>query len=376
MTQQVQLPARFQNRQNRRQVVQSVVQGLGMASPPYVSIKGGSFTLVDGNGEQEPVETKWLDCVIIDTNLPSRVFWGEKVYNPNSDVYEPPVCFSDNGIGASAQSAHPQSASCMTCDQNKWGSAISKATGKGVKACHVIKKVAVFPVIGAVGPDGTYQPTETYDFPFLLRVPVMSHENLRAYSAKFAGQDFDVSEVVTRVTFVHGQVGQLDFAAAGFTDEGTEAQVQKFLDARITDALVGRGDVPWNGVTQGTQIAPRTAETVARIEQRPLPPGPAPFAGGAQQAPGTTAQPASSPSEAPKRTRRTKAQMEADAAGTQAPPQDTGIPPFLQRMAQGSTFGSGQNGPAPLPAGGIMQNAPAPNPELEQALNNVFGLKT
>jgi hypothetical protein len=387
VTQQVQLPARFANRQNRRQIVQAVVQGLGMASPPYVSIKGGSFTLVDANGEQEPVETKWLDCVIIDTNVPSRVFWGEKVYNPNSDVYEPPACFSDNGIGASAQAAQPQSTSCMTCPQNTWGSAVSKVTGKPVKACHVIKKVAVLPVIGAVQPDGTYAPNETYDFPFLLRVPVMSHENLRAYSAKFGGQDFDVSEVVTRITFVHGQVGQLDFAAAGFTDEGTEALVTKFLDAKITDALVGRGDRPWDGSVP--QIAPRMAESVARIEQRPLPPGPAPFASGPAQAPGAGAPPASL-SEAPKtRTRRTKAQMEADAQAAQGGQQDTGIPPFLQRAQnpipaqqataapfqqapQGAQFGGGQNGPA----GGIVPNAPAPNAELESALANVFGLKT
>lgn len=373
MTQQVQLPARFANRQNRRQIVQAVVQGLGMASPPYVSIKGGSFTLVDANGEQEPVETKWLDCVIIDTNVPSRVFWGEKVYNPNSDVYEPPACFSDNGIGASAQAAQPQSTSCMTCPQNTWGSATSKVTGKPVKACHVIKKVAVLPVIGAVQPDGTYAPNETYDFPFLLRVPVMSHENLRAYSAKFGGQDFDVSEVVTRITFVHGQVGQLDFAAAGFTDEGTEALVTKFLDQKITDALVGRGDQVWSG--QAAQIA----------QQRPLAPVPAQLAGAqAATAPfqptqaGGSAPFAGTPAEPPKRTRRTKAQMEADAQAAQGGQQDTGIPPFLQRAAQQHAPHTApfQQQPAAQQVGGIVNNAPAPNAELESALANVFGLKT
>lgn len=364
----VQLPARFANRQNKRSVVAAVSEGLGMATPPYVSIKGGNFTLVDANGEQEPVETKYLDCVIIDTSLPSRVYWGDKKYNPNADTYEPPVCFSDNGIGASANSTQPQSQSCQTCPQNVWGSATSNITGKGVKACHIIKKVAIVPVEGTVDKTtGSYIPEFTQDFPFLLRVPVMSHENLRAYSAKFAGQEFDVSDVVTRITFVHGQVGQLDFAAAGFTDQPTEDLVQKFLAAKLTDGLVGRGDVPWRGEIRSpaatSGLIERTPETVARIAQAPSAPAPA------QAAPtpfGTTGGAAQEP-EAPKRTRRTKAQMEADAA-PQPQAAQGGIPPFLQRQAPPAS----PNGPL----GGIQPNAPAPNAELESALANVFGLKT
>jgi hypothetical protein len=366
----VQLPARFANRQNKRSVVAAVSEGLGMATPPYVSIKGGNFTLVDANGEQEPVETKHLDCVIIDTSLPSRVYWGDKKYNPNADTYEPPVCFSDNGIGASANSTLPQSQSCQTCPQNVWGSATSNITGKGVKACHIIKKVAIVPVEGKVSGDGSYVPEFTQDFPFLLRVPVMSHENLRAYSAKFAGQDFDVSDVVTRITFVHGQVGQLDFAAAGFTDQPTEDLVQKFLAAKLTDGLVGRGDVPWRGEVRqiertpdqsfGQQSLPQAQQGAAQAQPaHPIPPAaPTPFgaAGGAAQEP-----------EAPKRTRRTKAQMEADTA-PQAQQVGSGIPPFLQRQATPAA----PNGLL----GGIHTDAPAPNAELESALANVFGLKT
>src|ERR1700758_699396 len=252
----VHLPARFAGRQTRRNIVQAVTSGLGTAAPPYVSIKGGNFTLVDANGEEEPVETKWLDCVIFDTNLDvaiQRVFWGGKIYNPNASDYEPPVCWSDNGIGASAQATEPQSQSCQTCPQNAWGSAVSKVTGKPVKACHVIKKVAVLPIEGKVEADGTYTGVISYNFPFLLRVPVMSHDNLRAYGDKFKGQQFDVSDVVTRITFVHGQVGQLDFNAAGFTDEGTEALIQKFLAAHVTDGLVGRGDKPWTGALPAPQ---------------------------------------------------------------------------------------------------------------------------
>jgi hypothetical protein len=353
----VQLPARFANRQNKRSLVAAVSAGLGMASPPYVSIKGGSFTLVDANGEQEPVETRHLDCVIFDVNLDvpvQRVFWGaDRAYNPNSNVaYEPPECFSDNGIGASSQAAKPQSPLCQTCEQNTWGSAISKVTGKPVKACHVIKKVAVLPIVGAVGPDSTYNPTVSYDFPFLLRIPVMSHENLRAYSTKFAGQDFDVSDVVTRISFVHGQVGQIDFQAAGFTAQATEDAIQKFLAAHVTDALIGRGDLPWKG--EARQIAAPAAQAA----QMPFPTQ-MPFS---TQEPTAQAQPANVapfPQAQPEPTRRGRKLKE------QASPLDTSIPPFLQRAAP----------QAATPAHGI-QAAPPPNAEMEAALANVFGLKT
>lgn len=369
---QVQLPARFAGRTQKRNLVQAVSAGLGMASPPYVSIQGGGFTLVDANGEKEPIETKHLDCVIFDVNMDvpvQRVYWDPaKPYNPKAGTYEAPSCWSDNGVGASQNAAVPQSQSCMTCKQNEWGSATSKLTGKPVKACHVIKKIAVVPVFGQIGPDGSsYVPNEICDFPFLLRVPVMSHENLRAYSAKFAGQEFDVSDVVTRINFVPGETGMLDFAAAGFTDQPTEDLIQKFLAGKLTDALVGRGDVPWRG-----EVRPLAAG--GDEPSRPLPPSTtAAQIASPMPSSSTGAAPFAASAEPPKRTRRTKAQIEADAAA-QAPAQTGGtvggIPPFLQRAAPVAAPATAQ------PTHGITPGAPAPNAELESALANVFGLPT
>jgi hypothetical protein len=350
----IQLPARFANRQERRSIAEAVTSGLGMASPPYVSIKGGQFTLVDANGEQEPVETKWLDCVIFDTNLDvpiQRVFWGpERPFNPNADAYLPPTCFSDNGVGASAQAADPQSTSCQMCKWNRFDFVSKVDPTKKTKACHAIKKVAVLPVEGKVGQDGSYVAEHFYDFPFLLRVPVMSHDNLRAYGDKFKGQKFDVSDVVTRITFVHGQVGQLDFNVAGFTDEGTEALIQKFLAQHLTDGLVGRGDRPWTGALPAPQQdrEPDPRPLLAPVQSAPSAPisTPAPILPSAAETPA-------------KRNRRKAADAPAPA------PIDTSLPPFLQRQQ-----------PAGQPQHGIQQNAPPPNAELESALANVFGLKT
>lgn len=341
-----QLPARFQNCQTRRVVAEAAATGLGSASPPYVSIKGGSFTLVDANGEREPINGP-LDCVIIDTNAGvSRTFWGkDKPFDPNADAYVPPTCFSDNQIGASRNANEPQSANCSTCQWNVWGSAVSKVSGKGVKACQAIKKIAIL--------------VPEWEFPFLLRVPVMSHENLRIYSDKFKGQKFDVSDVTTRVSFVHGEVGQLDFNVVDFTDDATETMVDKVLMAHATDALVGRGDMPVQGQLAVPERSAALTQPVPQEPPRPLPtPSPAtqpgPFATATASAPASPSRRGRKPKEAPA--------AQSWGANGPAPNDQAAIPPFLRREA-----------PA---APGIQQNAPAPNPELNAALESVFGLKT
>jgi hypothetical protein len=340
-----QLPAHILNRQ-RKPILAAVSAGLGSASPPYVSIKGGAFTLIDANGEQEPIDSKYLDCVIFDvheTVAIQRVFWGldaqgrPKPFDPNSDSYEAPTCFSDNGVGASVNSQEPQSTNCNTCKWNVWGSATSRVTGKPTKACGATKKVVVL--------------VPGWDTPFLLRVPVMSHDNLRAYSSKFAGQQFDVSDIVTRISFVHGQVGQLDFDAApqGFIDEATAKRIEDLLSRHVTDPLVGRGDVAVQGqiaTPAQTQALPQQAQ--AAVQQTV-----------GQASPFQQAEPAK-----PARKPRTP---KAEPAPAQAG--DENIPPFLRRAAEQPPAQTEKNT-------GIVNNAPPPNDELQAALANVFGLPT
>jgi len=342
----VNLPAHIANRQGRKSIVAAVSAGLGSASPPYVSIKGGSFTLVDANGEQEPIDSKYLDCVIFDVNETvaiQRVFWGkDKPFDPNSDSYQAPVCFSDNGVGASVNAQQPQSTNCQTCPQNVWGSAISKVTGKSTKACGAIKKVVVL--------------VPGYDMPFLLRVPVMSHDNLRAYSSKFQGQQFDVSDIYTRISFVHGQVGQLDFnpipSNAPWISEADAKKIEDMLAKHVTDSLVGRGDTPVQGQLAAPVQAQALPSTVAAV--------PEPLQRMANQA--TEATPFQQPAK-PKRTRQPKAEPAAVPAG------DESIPPFLRREAQPAQAPTQKNT-------GIVTDAPAPSAELDAALANVFGLPT
>jgi hypothetical protein len=263
----MELPERFKNREGpRRAIAGSVVAGLSGGSVPSLSIAGNAFTLIDSNGEQEAVETKYIDVVVMDVNerVPvQRVFFGVGAkYDANNP--SGPICFSDNGIGASSNAREPQSDNCRSCPMAQWDSSVSAMTGKGVPACKVIKKLAVLPLDGV---------QRLYDFPFQLRVPVMSHAALQAYGNKFeqveARGKFDVSDVVTRISFAHGKVGQLEFEvrkeSPWVTDE-LDSFIDRLLDSKITDAMVGRNDVPVQG-----KIAPPAQPAPRQIEAKPSP---------------------------------------------------------------------------------------------------------
>jgi hypothetical protein len=269
------LPERFKNRgESRRQIADAVTAGLGGAAPPTLSIAGNAFTLIDSSGEQEAVETKYIDVVIADVNekVPvQRVYFGVgNRYDANNP--QAPLCFSDNGIGASSNAREPQSTDCKTCPMSKWDSDVSPMTGKGVPACKIVKKLAVLPLDGD---------TPLYNFPFQLRVPVMSHAALQAYGNKFRGQQFDVSDVVTRISFAHGKVGQLEFEArkqSPWATDEVDALVNKILDSKVTDSLVGRNDVPIQGqlaapTQPSAQLVPAPSIAAAVEAAEPKKPG-------------------------------------------------------------------------------------------------------
>ena len=236
-----QLPAHLQNRKSQA-VSTEIIAGLGSPQPPHVSIQGGRFTLVDSAGNKKPVDTLYLDCIVIDGKKGrSRVFWGVGAVF-EGEQSGPPKCFSDNDIGPSSLSQDPQSQTCATCVMARWDSDVSKMTGKPVPACKTMKKLALM--------------LPGFNFPFQLRVPVMSHSSLQAYSSQFSTGEFDVSDVVTRVSFVEGKTGELEFNFADFgnedlpfIDEPTMKLRDQMLAEKKTDVLVGRNDVPWQGAS-------------------------------------------------------------------------------------------------------------------------------
>lgn len=384
------LPIHLQNRQ-RRDLATIAVGGINSGSPAHISIAGNRFTLVDDAGNQKPIQTLFLDVCVIDANASvSKIYFDPRIpFEPGGDNSNPPLCWSDNGIGASAQAAQPQNTSCQLCPHNAWGSATSKATGKPTKACNDVKKVAVL--------------VPGIDMVFLLRIPPASLKNWGKYCNTLAGHGVDLPDAITRLEFE--SQGILKFDPKGYVDEAIAVATDKAIAAKATDALIGRNDRPWGGQADAQKVAyaerqvPQQIAPVAPVAQ-PMAPPPQPFGGGSYTAPfgappaetfgnpttpgaftaGQTApsgggnpsnpfgQPStSSPTDAtpPRRTRAPNKKKEETL------PADEGIPPFLRRDQPAPAT------PAPNPTQfGMQSNPPAPDAGVQAALDAAFRLPT
>ncbi len=401
-----QLPAHLQKFQSR-DVGTTLSQNLGSASPPYVSIQGGRLNLIDAAGNESPVATfdpaigVYLDACIIDVgDHISRIFYTTK-FDPSAASFNPPDCWSDNGVGPSVSAAHPQSATCSACPNAVWGSAIS-AQGKQIPACSMVQKIAL--LIPA------YPQTI-----FLLRVPPNSHKHLRAYVELCRGNGTDLSNLMTRISFDQTTQGTLLFKAASWIDEATANLRQLAWNEKKTDSLVGRNDVPRPATAKVVQqqIHGMTNGQTAQLEQHlQNPTGPVaaighpvqanPLQQAQQPSPFSTAHPvaatfqpqtqstapaptASNPDPAPaqRRRRRTAAEM-AEANGAPANAQSPQQPAAAQQAPFPHPGQQSQpqvtqafiaNAPSQAPQGsfGIAQGQPAAaNPELASVLDDFF----
>jgi hypothetical protein len=389
-----QLPAYLQQYQ-APDIASSLSANLGSAMPPHVSIGGGRFTLIDAGNNEIPVPTfnpqlgVYLDACIMDVNDNiSRIYFVGS-YDPNQEGVRPD-CFSDNGIAPSISASSPQANSCMAdptgvngCKWAVWGSKIN-ANGKGVPACSSKQKVALL--------------VPGFQTLFLLAVPPNSHGPLREYTEKCKGHGINMANLITRISFVPGVQGTLQFQAVGYIDEPTAKLRQAAYAEKKTDALVGRTDMPRPiGTIASVQIAapvtavnvtsggggmqpyttqPQIVQQPARQEQQPAPfvPTPAANAAPSGQWPQNPAQPAAttSPSEpAPqqRRRRRTAAEMQAAQPNGQAPQQPAGTPqaPFPHPPSPAA-----MPGVASQQDFGIAQPAQA-DPALGQMLDDFFG---
>ncbi len=382
----LQLPAHLLNRASRNLAGQ-LAASLPTGSVPYVSIKGSRFTLYDAAGNEQQVGAMspdvglYLDLCVVDSNPHISKVYYAKAFDPNAEG-EQPDCYSDNGIGASAQALHPQSASCKTCPHNEWGSSVSKQTGKPTKACNDVQKVAVavpgFP-----------------DKIFLLRIPPASLKWLGKYvqevgSISAGGRKVDVSDLITRVYFAKDQVGVLNFSPVAFVDAETAETGDKAVNLKATDLLVGKNDRPFTGEI-GLPPPAKPAE------QRTLapPPAPTPFL---SPEPTTTSTALAGTPPAPKPRGRPKKEPVAEAPATQAPfmsapaaapsssmalgqpangaspatgDDDLELPNFLKRVDTPPA-------PAAKPAGPSfgMQQAQAAPEDMAARITAILGMKT
>jgi hypothetical protein len=368
-----QIPAYLQNYE-ARDVGADLSRNLGSAMPPHVSIESNRFTLIDASNNEIPVPTfdpqigVYLDAAIIDVNQAMSRMYYARPYDP-SQAASPPDCWSDNGVAPSIGASSPQSPTCAACPQAVWGSKINP-NGKKVPACSQKQKVALL--------------IPGFNTLFLLAVPPNSHSYMREYVEKCRGSQINMANLITRISFVPGIQGTLQFHPVTYIDEATAKLRQAAYAEKKTDALVGRNDearpagavlgqpgiipppnasTPQNSTGQAPLLSIQPGSTMQVQQPAQQVQQPAPFVQHqpAQNAgwPGSPGQPAptaatSPPSEAAqpaRRRRRTAAEMQA---------------------ANGAAPGEQ---PAPAPA--AAPQAPFPNPgQAAQAQPAQFGIAT
>ena len=392
------LPAHLQGRQTKA-LNEVATLGIGSAMPPHISIRGNTFTLVDASGAQQNAGPVLDICVADVSDVVCKQFYSEK-WTPDSS--EPPLCWSANGIAPSREALTPQSPTCAACPKNARGSAVSAISGVAIKACRDERWLAV------VHPQ---MPTMR----FQLRLTPGSFKNWREYIEKCKGSNTDISNVVTRCTFQPQVNGVMLFQAINYIDEATANARDAGYAEKAFDVLVGRNDVPIQGALPAPAAVPTTLPppgqpflTSAPVNPQPIPqPQPAPFVPappaafqpgpmGQPQVPQQSVAPSASPSEPPKRRRRTQAEIAAANGTVAAPaqlapafaqPAQAPIAPFRPQPVAEATnpaFAGGVQAAAPQapsapaqPAGAQfgIQPGVAPNPEIAATLNSLFAPK-
>lgn len=417
-----QLPAHLQKYQ-APDVGAALSQNLGSAMPPHVSIEGGRFKLIDASNNEIPVATfdpqigVYLDAVIIDVNEHMSRTYYIRDYDPSA-AGSPPDCWSDNGVAASIgatsvpllQPPHPRAgqpaATCAECPMAVWGSKISNL-GSKIPACSQKQKAALL--------------VPGFTTLFMLAIPPNSHKFLREYVERSRGSGVNMADVITRISFVAGVQGTLQFSPVAYIDEPTAILRQAAYTEKKTDALVGRNDVPrttalvpsviqptiqFDGHSPQPVVMPVQGQTVAVQMPAQQVQQPAPFV---PTAPVQTAQPVAptgtgagfatppapsiEPAATPRRRRRTTAEMQAAQppgqqapAAAQAAPQQPGQAqqapfPHLRQAApqQLDAFPAPSGAPAhpstmaPQPQFGMAPGTPAgANPEVSAMLDNFF----
>ena len=296
--------------------------GIKTGGFPRISIKGGKFHIVDG-GETTPLlnpptapgqpalPMMLLEAVIVDAN-PAIV----KTYYPgdfkDGDDSEP-TCSSDNGVVPDSHIAVPQNSVCATCPKNQWGSKISKASGKEVKACSDSKRLAILPA-----GDLNYKALG-------LSITPAALTDWGKYVKALTDRSIPVAAVVTNITFDHtASFPKLQFAFGRLLEPAEFAKVReraKGDDIRTIVTIMRAPVAAPLALPAPAQLAVASAAPAEADKAHPSG-TPPPVVTATPVIPAFITTPTATPPpvvepEKPKRVRRTRAQIAADEAAKQ-----------------------------------------------------------
>ena len=256
----------------------------GIAMPyPIMSIRGKEFAIKHAG--QEHVLGTEVELILINSSDKMNKAFYEKGYDGGNDQ---PDCFSFDAIKPDPSSPKLQSPTCIGCDWNKFRSARGQqGEVREGKACSDSRKLVL-----AFKNDLLSNQLG----PIMLRVPVTSHQNLKAYVDYIARGGFEPNACTTKLTFARGPDGKvlsypkLEFAfGEQLTDDEYELAMEWEHDERTERILSAppEGEQPSSEGMSQAQPVYNTAMGASRPRPTPVPsePRPAP-------APQPTPQPA------------------------------------------------------------------------------------
>ena len=332
--------------------------GIKSAGHPRISFGGRRFHLSQPGLDDIELPNTDLKVVVVGVNPNlSRTFYTTGYDPKNAGA---PVCASDNGKFPAAWVKAPQCASCAACPHAVFGSKVQD--GRESTACATTKRLAVI---------WEGQPETVYG----IRLSYNSTKNFAEYFQLLQKGNALLPTVITRLYFTQDTVPVVKFDAVGYIPEGFVATVRDVLDSDEVKLAVGMDDASQTPA-QVTGLAAiglkqevvQTGFTAVVPQVQPQGGFSAPAAAPQVQsfAPAPAAQ--QETHEAPKRHRRTKAEIDADNAKHQA-----------ENQAPQGFGGFGGNTPAPEPTGfggsaaaAVAVNPSQPDPELSGLLNNAF----
>ena len=191
------VPAYLRNPELARKANEEAASGISTGYPARVKLSGKQFTLVDGNGDETPFPPAslvagpdgnvYLPVIVLRAKKALSKSWYAMAYNPNSDVFQAPDCYSEDSERPDASATAPQSDTCAACPQNAFGSGKDQngAPTKG-KSCSDTKILAVHvPGFGV----------------HMLRIPPASLKNFGLFVKQLSANGIPLGTVKTLIGF-------------------------------------------------------------------------------------------------------------------------------------------------------------------------------
>ena len=261
--------------------------GIGGVQHPRLSIRASRFRIMEDGGE-EVLDTLALMLVIVGANPAISKDFYANVFS--EDDAAAPDCWSNNGVVPDVSVTHPQNNLCASCPKNAWGSKITPK-GKETKACADRKRLAV---VSSDDIDGTV---------YELTVTPSALKNLNEYVNELRRRNLPLEGVITKVSFdPNASYPLLVFSFAGILQQAQYESAYVVANSDEIKQITRTTPIP-DVLPQLMAPAPQVA-LVAPAQQQFAPPPPAQQP--QQQEP--------TGGFGKKRTRRTKAEMEAARA--------------------------------------------------------------